>query len=320
MSGDPESASAAARTVEVAGDEAGQRIDNFLARQLKGVPRSRIYRVLRRGEVRVNSGRIRPGYRLRAGDRVRIPPLRTAGASDPPLVPPQLRRRLEAAVVYEDPAVVVVDKPAGLPVHAGTGVDLGLIEALRSLRPEGGGLELVHRLDRATSGCVILAKTRTALRELHDAMREGRIEKRYLALVAGRPEHERWSVDVALRPDRSGPERVMVAGQGGKPARTELRRIAQYAGAALVEARLPTGRTHQIRVHAAHNGHPLAGDPRYGDERFNEWARDLGLRRLFLHAHAVGFRTPAGGEPVEAAAPLPDDLRAILDRLEEHAT
>lgn len=305
---------AAVEWVEVDAGNAGQRIDNFLTARLKGVPKSHLYRVLRKGEVRVNRGRVRPDYRLQSGDVVRIPPLRTAERE---VVTPGQRTlaAVQASILYEDDALLVLDKPSGLAVHGGSGLSFGAIEALRALRPEAHFLELVHRLDRDTSGCLMIAKKRSALRTLHDALREGRVEKIYLALVRGR-----WSggqrVDVPLRKNvlQSG-ERVVRVDDEGKSAITLFEPVTLTSRASLMRVRLKTGRTHQIRVHAAHVGHPLAGDDKYGDAAFNQEMRERGLRRLFLHAASLRLQHPVTGEPLEVAAPLPPDLAAVVEGL-----
>jgi len=293
----------------------GQRIDNFLMTRLKGVPRSRIYRTVRTGEVRVNGGRIRPDYRLRQGDVVRIPPLRVA--QSPPAARPGARalREIGEAVLYEDRSLLVLAKPSGLAVHGGSGLSHGVIELLRALRPEAPFLELVHRLDRDTSGCLMVAKRRPALRTLHQALREGRVEKTYLALVRGDWRAAR-GVAMPLQRNvlRSG-ERVVRPDEDGKGALTRFAPLARSPLATLVKAQPVTGRTHQIRVHAAHAGHPIAGDAKYGDAELNRNLRALGLRRLFLHAHGLRFPHPDGDATVEVVAPLPEDLRAVLAAL-----
>ncbi len=314
MSDSPEVPRSAPRLAEIAPEDAGMRIDNYLLRVLRGVPRSRVYRLLRRGEVRVNKGRARPTYRLRAGDKVRIPPVRTgppAAATGAAGVPAALRRQLEAAVLFEDARLLVIDKPAGLAVHGGSGVSLGAIEALRALRPKGS-LELVHRLDRDTSGCLMVAKRRSELRALHALLREGRVDKRYLVLLTGALREEKVICDAPLSIGRRGGERHAFVDEQGKPAVTEFRRLQLFSNATFVEAILHTGRTHQIRAHAAHLGYAVAGDDRYGDGAVNATA---GLRRLFLHAHALRFTRPHNGEDFHVDAPLPAALRAVLDAL-----
>jgi 23S rRNA pseudouridine955/2504/2580 synthase len=266
--------------------------------------------------VRVNSGRSTPSYKLRAGDRVRVPPVARPDAA-PAAVAPGGFDWLERRIIYEDGRLLVLDKPAGLAVHGGSGVALGCIEALRALRPQAKSLELVHRLDRATSGCLLVAKRRSALRLLHAVLREGGMDKRYLALVKGLWEHGSRDIDAPL-PARRRECEVPVRGdvEAGKRARSRFKRIEAFRSlASLVEVRLLTGRTHQIRVHAAHLGHPLAGDDRYGDPGFDETMRAYGLGRMFLHAHSLAFVWPDTGQDFAVSAPLPDDLKAVLDAL-----
>lgn len=313
MSESPKAAARpAARTVEISADDAGMRIDNFLSRELRGVPRGRVYRVLRRGEVRVNGGRVRAGHRLETGDKVRLPPLRVAEPGTA-TVPAALAARLEQAIVFEDKRLIVLDKPAGLAAHGGSGIEVGVIEALRTLRP--GRLELVHRLDRDTSGCLMVAKRRSELRALHELLREGAIDKRYFALLVGRLREDKVVCEAPLGQRRIGAERRAVVDEGGKAARTEFRLAQRLRGATLVEVVLHTGRMHQIRAHAAHLGNPVAGDERYGDRRANRDLARRGLSRLFLHAHALSFVRPHDGESVHIAAPLDDELRAVVDAL-----
>lgn len=306
------------RTVVVDAGSDGQRIDNFLLRELKGVPKSRIYNLLRRGEVRVNRGRVKAEYRLQDGDQVRIPPVRTAVvASEPGALPKGLAERLSGSILYEDDGLLVVDKPAGLAVHGGSGVSLGLIEALRLLRPEARFLELVHRLDRDTSGCIMVAKKRSALTALHSALRggeAGEVDKRYLALVVGQWPQQRRSVEAPLEKNtlRSG-ERMVRVSADGKAALTEFEVLERFAGATLVEARPITGRTHQIRVHARYAGHPLAGDEKYGDRAAEAPLRALGLKRLFLHARSLSF--PWGGRRLTLRAELDPELQKLLENL-----
>ena len=302
----------------------GQRIDNFLLRVLKGVPRSHLYRLLRRGKVRVNKGRIKAEYRLRAGDVVRIPPIRLGESAPPGRAPDSQLARLEQAVLYEDERLLVIDKPSGLAVHGGSGLSYGLIESLRQLRP-GRELELVHRLDRDTSGCLVLCKRRSALRELHALIREGRMDKRYLALILGELPRAELLVDAPLKKNvlSSGERVVRVDAHEGKEARTRFRRLKRFAidgqALTLVEAELLTGRTHQIRVHAAHLGTPLAGDPKYGDESANQRLKGYGLKRLFLHASVLSFKLDAMTRPLRLESPLPDELQQVLNALETEA-
>lgn len=292
----------------------GQRIDNFLLRELKGVPRSRVYRLLRRGEVRVNRGRVKAEYKLQSGDEVRVPPVRMAEAGEAPSVSKGLAEQLAAAILYEDDGLLVVAKPAGLAVHGGSGVSFGLIEALRVLRPEARFLELVHRLDRDTSGCLMVAKKRTALTELHAALREGRVDKRYLALALGKWPRHRGRIEAPLEKNilQSGERMVRVSVQG-KPALTEFRVVEEFGVATLVEARPITGRTHQIRVHARHAGHPLAGDDKYGDRTAEAPLRELGLKRLCLHAHQLILAWE--GRQLTLQAEPPADFEHLLTSL-----
>jgi 23S rRNA pseudouridine955/2504/2580 synthase len=297
--------------------DVGQRIDNFLLRRLKGVPRSVIYRILRRGEVRVNARRVGPEYRLVQGDRLRVPPVRTAAERPAAQPGPGLAALLAAAVLHEDDRLLVVNKPAGLAVHGGSGLSVGVIEALRALRPGDRELELVHRLDRDTSGCLMVAKRRSVLRLLHGLQREGRIEKAYLALLAGRWRRGAARVDAPLRKSvLQGGERMVRVAADGKDAVTELRVVQRYRDSTLVEAKLVTGRTHQIRVHAAHLGTPILGDAKYGEAEANRRSRDLGLRRLFLHASALVVHWPGEEPPLRVGAPLDSQLAQFLEKLE----
>ena len=294
----------------------GQRLDNYLLGALSGVPRSHVYRLIRSGQVRVNSGRVRAGYRLKEGDRVRVPPV-YGRRSGPAQVPANRVRWLADRILYEDRRILVLDKPAGMPVHAGTGVDFGCIEALRSLTPALRAADLVHRLDRGTSGCLLVAKRRAALRQLHELLRTGGMDKRYLALVRGRWPHDRLKVDAALSTRRRRGESVVQVDPEGKRAFSRFRVVERFRDrATLVEVGIGTGRTHQIRVHAAHAGHPLAGDPSYGDPQFNAMFSAGGLKRIFLHAHALQFVWPGTEEPFAISSPLPPELTAILDSLD----
>lgn len=303
------------RHSDIDSERAGQRLDNFLLGELKGVPRSLVYRLIRSGQVRVNSGRTRPSYRLQAGDRVRIPPVGQRPAAIPVAAPDDLDW-LEQRVIHEDSRVLVVDKPAGLAVHGGSSVSLGLIEALRLLRPQAKDLELAHRLDRGTSGCLLLAKRRSALRVVHELLREGRVDKRYLALVKGRWPDGVAEIDAPLVTRRVGGEARVKVDEEGKEARSEFRLLEHFGNtASLLEVAIATGRTHQIRVHAAHAGHPVAGDERYGDRDFNDYAKTFGLNRMFLHAHSLSFEWPEGAGRFDASTPLPDDLKAVLTAL-----
>lgn len=306
------------RLVEVDADTAGARLDQFLMRLLPSVPRSRIFRFVRKGEVRVNGRRAGPEHRLQERDTVRVPPVRIE--SEPvPGQPARVSQRVvdvvEKAIISEDDRLLVLDKPAGLAVHGGSGLSFGVIEALRAMRPKEE-LELVHRLDRETSGCLLVARKRSALRVLHELMREGKVEKRYLTLLKGHWNLGHTRIDVPLRTDlRVSGERTVKAHASGKEAVSEFRPIQWFGKrATLVEVTLHTGRTHQIRVHSAHAGHPVAGDEKYGDEAFNQELRAAGLDRMFLHAHIVSFDWPQGGD-FSASAPLPDELSSVLDQL-----
>lgn len=302
--------------VEVGERGDGQRLDNFLARILGDVPRNHLFRVIRKGEVRVNGKRAKPDTRLQASDIVRVPPVRVGAAAPPKRAPDRLVAGVTGAIVHEDARLLVIDKPAGVAVHGGSGVSFGVIEALRAARPEET-LELVHRIDRDTSGLLMISRKPAALRTLHALIREGLVEKRYLALVKGKWELGKKRINVPLRTDiRVGGERTVKAHESGKEAVSHFRPI-QFFGkrATLVEVLLETGRTHQIRVHAAHAGYPLAGDEKYGDADFNEKMKELGLRRMFLHAHQVGFTWPETGVEFNASTPLPADLAAVVDAL-----
>ena len=306
------------RQLVVDDGDAGQRIDNFLTRELKGVPRSHIYRILRRGEVRVNGGRIKAAHRLEPGDRVRVPPRRVAEQTEQAVQPGRhIQAQLENAMLYEDERLLAIDKPSGLAVHGGSGLAYGVIEALRSMRPDARELELVHRLDRDTSGVLLVAKRRSALRQLHGMLREGQMDKIYTALLAGRWRHDRESVRVPLRKSvMRGGERIVTVDAAGKPARTDFKVVKRFSDTLLVEARLHTGRTHQIRVHARYLGTPVAGDGKYGDEQANRMLASLGLKRLFLHASAIAFPWGEQGQKLRIEAPLAKELQEVLDRLE----
>jgi 23S rRNA pseudouridine955/2504/2580 synthase len=297
-----------ATTLEVGEEAAAQRIDNFLLRHLKGVPKSHVYRVLRSGEVRVNSGRVKPEYRLRPGDRVRVPPIRISEKKGPPPKP------LEFPVVHEDGALLVVDKPAGVAVHGGSGVSFGVIESLRASRPQAKALELAHRLDRDTSGLLIVAKKRSALVELHRMLRDGEVEKLYLTVAKGHWEGAGRELRESLHKyvDAKGERRVAVH-ENGMVAITQVRRLEANKDFSLLEVRLMTGRTHQIRVHLAHAGHPVLGDDKYGDFELNRRLEKAGVRRLFLHASRLAFCHPLTKERLELRSPLPADMKAFVD-------
>lgn len=297
--------------------DAGQRIDNFLLRILKDAPRSLVYRILRSGEVRVNSKRVGPDYRLEQGDRVRLPPVRLQPREQANAPSKSLRDFVAAAVIHEDRDLIVVNKPAGVAVHGGSGLSFGVIETLRALHPELKELELVHRLDRETSGCLLIAKRRAALRELHAALREREMEKRYYALVCGRWPFGAKTIDLPLKTNlKQGGERVVRVHPEGQAAVTTFKPVRHFAKlATLLDIDLGTGRTHQIRVHAAHAGHPVAGDEKYGDRERDALLKPFGLSRMFLHAHSLTFERPGSHEPFTVSAPLPQELQSVLDRL-----
>jgi 23S rRNA pseudouridine955/2504/2580 synthase len=267
----------------------------------------------------VNSGRIQPRYKLKAGDTVRIPPLRVAASSRQESPPGKWFPVIEDRVLLENARILVIDKPAGIAVHGGSGISHGVIEALRARRPASAYLELVHRLDRDTSGCLIIAKRRSALRSLHAQLRDASMRKRYLALLYGQWSGGSRTVSAPLKKNRlQGGERIVQVDPEGKPATTVFHPLENFGPACLMEVALETGRTHQIRVHAAHIGQPLAGDEKYGDHDFNRFMKTLGLGRLFLHAHMIEFHDAALDEVINVSAPLDDDLRQVLDRLERH--
>jgi 23S rRNA pseudouridine955/2504/2580 synthase len=304
----------AVRIVSVPEDRAGQRLDNLLTALLKGVPKSHVYRLLRTGQVRVDGRRAKADHRVAAGERLRIPPVRIAERDAAPRAPDRALAALSDRIVHEDRRFIALDKPSGLASHGGSGIALGAIEQLRQLKPRDA-LELVHRLDRDTSGVLLVAKKRSALLAAQAAIREGRARKRYLALLVGRMPRAVMRVDVPLEKSvLRGGERMVEVAPGGKPARTEFRRIEQYPGHAFVEVLIDTGRTHQIRVHARHIGLPVAGDPKYGDPAANAALRETGLRRLFLHAAELGLDLGAEGD-YAFHAPLPDELGRVLERI-----
>jgi 23S rRNA pseudouridine955/2504/2580 synthase len=302
-----------AQFVTITEEEAGQRIDNYLLRVCKGVPKSHIYRILRSGEVRVNKGRIDQLYRLESGDVVRIPPVRVAQRAAGSAAP-----GAEFDIVFEDTHLLVIDKPAGIAVHGGSGVSYGVIEQLRAARPDAKFLELVHRLDRETSGLLLLAKKRSALTNLHEQMRAGHTDKRYLTLVAGDWKNPRQHIKLPLHKYTTPEgERRVVVQAGGMESHTVFNLLRKWDKFALLEAELKTGRTHQIRVHLASSGFPIAGDDKYGDFALNKQlqkadARRGALRRMFLHAHQITFTHPDSGEQMTLNAPLPAECERFL--------
>ncbi|MBN8265030.1 MAG: RluA family pseudouridine synthase [Xanthomonadales bacterium] len=310
-----------ARTVTVPADRAGQRLDNFLLGQLKGAPRSLVYKLVRSGQVRVNGGRAKAERKLDAGDEVRIPPVRLQMPDEDGKSPPPkgLLSALDAAIVFEDARLLAISKPSGMASHGGSGVSFGVIETLRALRPNES-FELVHRLDRDTSGLMVIAKKRAALVELQALLREDHgagIEKRYLALLAGRMPDGVMSVDAPLHVGlRQGGERHVQVNPAGKPSLSHFRVLERRGGQSYCEVRIETGRTHQIRVHAQHIGHPVAGDDKYGDAAANKRLREqVGLKRLFLHASTLDFALEGGKAPYSLSAPLAPELLDVLDRL-----
>ncbi len=301
-------------TIEAGFD--GQRLDNFLLNTLKGVPKSYIYRIVRKGEVRVNKGRIKVNYRLNVGDQVRIPPMRLPEKQPEGHIDQRWLQRLDQCIIYEDPRLLVLNKPSGIAVHGGSGLNFGVIEALRKLRPDERQLELVHRIDRETSGCLLISKKRSALRTLHELMRSNKIDKRYAALLIGSWRRDKVEVDMPLlKNTMQGGERVVRVDPRGKAAQTEFRVVERFKSALLVEAKLLTGRTHQIRVHAAHLDTPILGDSKYGHEGANRSYKELGLRRLFLHAEHLRFRWPGERKDSVFRAPLDDELKTVLEKM-----
>lgn len=301
-------------------EHAGQRVDNFLFTQLKGVPKTRIYRIIRKGEVRVNKGRVKQTTRLNHGDQIRIPPIRQR-EQEASTVDGSRYEFLKRAVLYEDDDVLVINKPSGMAVHAGSGIRVGVIEALRALRSELKYLELAHRLDRETSGCLILAKKSRALKALnadfkHNSLKNARLDKRYLALVKGRWIKGKLRITKALDTQaRVGGERVVVVKEGASYASSIVTPISVGDVASLLEVKLLTGRTHQVRVHTQAEGFPIAGDQRYGERDFNREMKQMGLTRLFLHAAKITFYHPTSDQLIAVEAPLPEDLISILDKL-----
>ena len=301
----------------ISDDEAGQRIDNYLLSKLKGVPKSLIYRIVRKGEVRINKGRIKPESKLQAGDVLRIPPVRIS-EKEQPQISNKLNKvnRLENQIIFEDDYLLAINKPSGIAVHGGSGLSFGVIEALRALRPEARFLELVHRLDRDTSGILLIAKKRSVLRHLHEQLRIKTIQKDYLALVRGQwQSHCKVVQAPLLKNELSGGERIVRVSEQGKPSETRFSIEERYIAATLIKASPITGRTHQIRVHTQYAGHPIALDDKYGDAEFDRQMRELGLDRLFLHAFSLCFEHPKTGETLRLNAPLDGKMKNILQKL-----
>lgn len=316
------------RWLTVQPEQEGQRLDNFLIKVLKGVPKSHIYRLMRKGEVRVNKKRIKPEYRLKVGDEVRIPPVRQGDTSELTQPSSNLQDLLRSRILYEDTGLLIINKPAGIAVHGGSGISLGVIEALRAMRTKPSRhpgetapiipyLELAHRLDRETSGCLLLAKKPSILKELHELLRRGQVEKTYQALVKGHWPSSLKEVDEPLKKFhlQSG-ERMVSVDSEGKSSQTTFRVIQRFANSTLIEAKPKTGRTHQIRVHAAHAGHPIVGDDKYGDKIVNKQFREWGCKRLFLHAYSLNFTLSSGTE-IAVTAALDTDLTTCLSSQQE---
>ena len=301
----------------ISDDEAGQRIDNYLLSKLKGVPKSLIYRIVRKGEVRINKGRVKPEYKLQVGDVLRIPPVRIS-EKEQPQISNKLNKvnQLGNQIIFEDDYLLAINKPSGIAVHGGSGLSFGVIEALRALRPEARFLELVHRLDRDTSGILLIAKKRSVLRHLHEQLRIKTIQKDYLALVRGQwQSHCKVVQAPLLKNELSGGERIVRVSEQGKPSETRFSIEERYIAATLIKASPITGRTHQIRVHTQYAGHPIALDDKYGDAEFDRQMRELGLDRLFLHAFSLCFEHPKTGETLRLNAPLDGKMKNILQKL-----
>lgn len=301
--------------VTITEDNQHQRVDNYLIRVLKGVPKSKIYRILRKGEVRVNKKRVKPDYKLQASDMLRIPPIRISDNKTPDLSSHSFEF-LEEAIIFEDERLIVVNKPSGMAVHGGSGLHFGLIEALRALRPKQEFLELVHRLDRDTSGCIVLAKRRSALRHLHAQLRDKAVDKTYHAVVNGNWPSKIKSVKASLYKNQlqSG-ERLVFVDERGKESDTRFKVIERYVGASLIEARPITGRTHQIRVHCQYAGHSIANDSKYGHEEFSKYIQGLNCKRLCLHAKSIRFIHPLSEKVISFNAPYDKSMSQLLGRL-----
>ncbi len=305
------------RFITIDEEDAGQRIDNFLLRTLKGVPKSHLYRLMRKGEIRVNKKRIKPVYKLALDDILRIAPIRVSEKTDNVSTGLNIVANLEKQILFEDERLIVINKPSGMAVHGGSGLSFGLIEALRALRPNAPMLELVHRLDRDTSGCLVVAKKRSALRHLHEQLRNKKVQKFYHALVKGHWPTKLTRVTEGLRKNdlKSGERVVIVDNINGKESETRYKVLERYRGATLVRAFPVTGRTHQIRVHCQVSGHSIAMDAKYGHEDFDADMKNKGLKRLFLHAASIEFTHPRTAERVKIEAPLEPSLEKLLSKL-----
>lgn len=302
--------------IDIDASNVGQRIDNFLFNHLKSVPKGHVYKIIRKGEVRVNKGRIKQTYKLQFGDRVRIPPVSLAEKKTQPAPGRSLLALMEQSIVYEDNGLLAINKPSGVAVHGGSGVSYGIIEALRALRPEQKFLELIHRLDRDTSGCLLIAKKRSVLTGIQDLLRQRQTDKRYLALLCGKVSFSRKKVAAPLLREalKSG-ERFVRVDKLGKESTSFFTRLEQFNDSTLMEVKIVTGRTHQIRVHAQYLGHNVAGDSKYGNYACNQRMKSRGLKRLFLHSSQISFRHPETGSQITIEAPLSDDLEQFLDKL-----
>lgn len=305
------------RFITIDSEDAGQRVDNFLVKTLKGVPKSHIYRLLRKGEIRANKKRIKPEYKLVDEDILRVAPIRLAEKTDTVSTQLNIVANLEKQILFEDERLIVINKPSGMAVHGGSGLSFGLIEAMRALRPDARMLELVHRLDRDTSGCLVIAKKRSALRNLHEQLRNKTVQKFYHALVKGQWSAKVTKVTEGLRKNdlKSGERVVIVDNINGKESETRFKILQQYQNATLVRAFPVTGRTHQIRVHCQVKGHAIACDAKYGNEVFDAEMKSIGLKRLFLHAASIEFTHPLSNERMKIEAPLDADLQKTLNKL-----
>lgn len=302
--------------VDISSERADQRIDNFLIGRLKGVPKSRIQRLIRKGEVRVNKGRIKSDYRLMEGDQVRIPPVFMSISVKRAVPVDKYHQLIMDSILYEDDDLIVLNKPSGIAVHGGSGISFGIIELIRAIRPQLHYVELVHRLDRETSGCLLLAKKRSMLKVLHAQLRDHLIKKKYTTLMMGQWVGAQQKVVTKLKKNTtSSGERMVRIDEEGKESTTIFSLIRNYGAASLMQVRILTGRTHQIRVHATSLGKPVAGDQKYGDRAFNKQLRQQGLKRLFLHATSLQLKHPRSGDKLYVEAPLPNDLKTILQTI-----
>lgn len=301
----------------VLAEQAGQRLDNYLVSRLKGLPKSRLYRIIRKGELRVNKKRVKVDYRLQENDIIRIPPLRLAAPAEKPVLHKRFAENLKASILFENKDFLVLDKPSGIAVHGGSGIQLGIIEALRTLYPQQKYLELVHRLDRETSGCLLIAKKSSILKELHHLLREGQMTKTYTALVCGHWPKLKKKIDAPLLKNqlKSG-ERLVFVDPRGKASLTKFRPIRYFSKVTLIEALPVSGRTHQIRVHTQYAGHPIIGDEKYGDKTMNKVIQNLGCSRLFLHASRLSFTLSSTKQFFDFHAPLPTALADCLTQLD----